>query len=179
MISDLDAAHTAIINADDEFAPLWRGMTGAKIVTFGIKGSADFSARDIHTAIAGAGFVTRFKLLSPLGATPIELYTYRVEGHSTSDDPSRYRPLDEAKAWPMGDPVERLKDHLIALGEWDEERHQAAHAECVEKVRAADKEASSHGTLGHGEKPSLKFMFEDVYKEMPWHIRRQRQEMGV
>ncbi len=66
---------------------------------------------------------------SNLGATLIELYTYRVEGHSTSDDPSRYRPTDEAKAWPLGDPIERLKDHLIALGEWDEDRHQAAHAE--------------------------------------------------
>ncbi len=114
-----------------------------------------------------------------LGATLIELYTYRVEGHSTSDDPSRYRPSDEAKAWPLGDPIERLKDHLIELGEWDEERHQAAHKECVETVREADKAASAYGTLGHGEKPSLKTMFEDVYKDMPWHIRRQRQEMGV
>ena len=85
----------------------------------------------------------------------IELYTYRVEGHSTCDDPSRYRPPDEAKAWPLGDPVERLKDHLIALGEWDEDQHQAAYKECVEQVRAADKQASSYGTLGHGEKPSL------------------------
>ena len=74
MIADLDAAHTAIINADDEFAPLWRGMTRARIVTFGIKGPADFSASDIHTAIDGTGFVTRFKLLSPLGTTQIELH---------------------------------------------------------------------------------------------------------
>lgn len=116
---------------------------------------------------------------SNLGATLIELYTYRVEGHSTSDDPSRYRPSDEAKAWPLGDPVERLKDHLIALGEWSEEQQQAAHKDAVEQVRAANKQASSYGTLGEGEKPSVKFMFEDVYKDMPWHIRRQRQEMGV
>ena len=116
---------------------------------------------------------------SNLGATLIELYTYRVEGHSTSDDPSRYRPSDEAKAWPLGDPIERLKDHLIALGEWSEDQQQAAHKDAVEQVRAANKQASSYGTLGEGEKPSLKYMFEDVYKEMPWHIRRQRQEMGV
>lgn len=116
---------------------------------------------------------------SNLGATLIELYTYRAEGHSTSDDPSRYRPTDEAKAWPLGDPIERLKDHLIALGEWNEDQQQAAHKDAVEQVRAANKEASSYGTLGEGEKPSLKFMFEDVYHEMPWHLRRQRQEMGV
>jgi 2-oxoisovalerate dehydrogenase E1 component alpha subunit len=114
-----------------------------------------------------------------LGATLIELYTYRVEGHSTSDDPSRYRPSDEAKEWPLGDPVTRLKAHLIALGEWSEEQHEAAHKEAVEQVRAANKEAESFGTLGSGSTPSVKTMFEDVYKEMPAHILRQRQEMGV
>src|ERR1700739_2005590 len=55
-----------------------------------------------------------------LGATLIELYTYRAEGHSTSDDPSRYRPAEEGKNWPLGDPLARLKKHLIALGEWSE-----------------------------------------------------------
>jgi UDP-N-acetylmuramoyl-tripeptide--D-alanyl-D-alanine ligase len=74
MIAELDAAHTAILNADDEFAPLWRGMTRARIVTFGIRNPADFSAVDAHTAIDGGGFVTRFKLQSPLGSTPIELH---------------------------------------------------------------------------------------------------------
>jgi 2-oxoisovalerate dehydrogenase E1 component alpha subunit len=113
------------------------------------------------------------------GATLIELYTYRVEGHSTSDDPSRYRPSDEGKAWPLGDPIERLKKHLIALGEWSEERHEQTQKDVVEEVRAANKEAESHGTLGAGKMPSVKTMFEDVYEEMPWHIRRQRQQLGV
>jgi 2-oxoisovalerate dehydrogenase E1 component alpha subunit len=114
-----------------------------------------------------------------LGATLIELYTYRVEGHSTSDDPSRYRPSDEGKAWPLGDPIARLKTHLIALGEWSEDKHTAAEKEAVEQVRAVNKEAESFGTLGSGAAPSTKTMFEDVYKEMPWNLRRQRQELGV
>jgi 2-oxoisovalerate dehydrogenase E1 component alpha subunit len=114
-----------------------------------------------------------------LGATLIEHYTYRAEGHSTSDDPSKYRPSDDAKAWPLGDPIERLKHHLIALGEWSEEKQQQTHAECVEQVRAANKIAEAVGTLGHGELPSARTMFEDVFKEMPEHLRRQRQEMGV
>ncbi|HEY8950184.1 MAG TPA: thiamine pyrophosphate-dependent enzyme [Rhizomicrobium sp.] len=116
---------------------------------------------------------------SNLGATLIEHYTYRAEGHSTSDDPSRYRPSDEAKAWPLGDPIERLKVHLVALGEWSEEQQQAAHAEAVEQVKVANKEAEAIGTLGHGELPSIKTMFEDVFKDMPEHLRRQRQQMGV
>jgi len=113
-----------------------------------------------------------------LGATLIELYSYRAEAHSTSDDPSRYRPADEAKAWPLGDPIERLKQHLIALGEWDEARHEAAVKDATEQVRAANAEASANGTLGEGKIVSVKTIFEDVYKDMPWHIRRQRQDLG-
>ncbi|MEI9995252.1 MAG: thiamine pyrophosphate-dependent enzyme [Rhizomicrobium sp.] len=114
-----------------------------------------------------------------LGATLIEHVTYRAEGHSTSDDPSRYRPSDEAKLWPLGDPIERLKHHLVARGEWSEEQQQEAHREAVEQVKDANRQAEAIGTLGHGEAPSLKTMFEDVFKDMPEHLRRQRQQMGV
>lgn len=116
---------------------------------------------------------------SNLGATVIEHFTYRAEGHSTSDDPSRYRPSDEAKTWPLGDPIERLKSHLTGLGEWSEEEHQALHDEVVELVRKASKESESYGTLHGGARPSVKTMFEDVYKEMDWRLLRQRQELGV
>ena len=44
---------------------------------------------------------------------------------------------------------------------------------------AAQKEAESYGTLNDGRIPSAASMFEDVYKEMPEHLRRQRQELGV
>jgi 2-oxoisovalerate dehydrogenase E1 component alpha subunit len=46
-------------------------------------------------------------------------------------------------------------------------------------VIAAQKEAESFGTLANGRVPSAASMFEDVYKEMPEHLRRQRQELGV
>ncbi|MBV8523881.1 MAG: 3-methyl-2-oxobutanoate dehydrogenase (2-methylpropanoyl-transferring) subunit alpha [Acetobacteraceae bacterium] len=115
-----------------------------------------------------------------LGPTVIELFTYRAAGHSTSDDPSKYRPADEAEKWPLGDPIERLKQHLIALGEWSEEQHQSLAAELTEQVRAAAREAESYGTLDQkGRLHSAKTMFEDVFKEMPPHLRRQRQELGV
>jgi 2-oxoisovalerate dehydrogenase E1 component alpha subunit len=57
------------------------------------------------------------------GPTLIEWVTYRASAHSSSDDPSRYRPADEWKSWPLGDPIERLKQHLVTLGEWSEEQH--------------------------------------------------------
>src|SRR5262249_32900602 len=98
------------------------------------------------------------------GPTLIELFTYRASAHSTSDDPSKYRPADEAAHWPLGDPVERLKKHLIALGEWSEDRHQALDAELLDYVTKTAKEAESYGTLADGPAPPVRTMFEDVYK---------------
>jgi len=113
-----------------------------------------------------------------LGATLIELYTYRASGHSTSDDPTKYRPADEPEAWPLGDPVERLKTHLIGLGAWDEERHAALIAELDAEVRAAVKEAEAVGTLGKS-KPSVREMFEGVFKDPDWRVTEQRRELGI
>src|SRR5580692_4175781 len=74
------------------------------------------------------------------GPTLIESVTYRASAHSTSDDPSRYRPRDEWQAWPLGDPIVRLKKHLISLGEWSEERHSALEKELEAHVTACWKE---------------------------------------
>jgi 2-oxoisovalerate dehydrogenase E1 component alpha subunit len=114
-----------------------------------------------------------------LGPTVVEYVTYRVGAHSTSDDPSGYRPKTESDAWPLGDPVIRLKNHLIRLGAWSEERHKQAEAEVMDRVLAAQKEAERHGTLHAGGKPSVRDIFEGVYAEMPPHLRRQRQQAGV
>lgn len=113
---------------------------------------------------------------SDLGSTLIEFFTYRAEGHSTSDDPSGYRPAGEAKAWPLGDPIERLKAHLIALGEWDEERHEAVRAECDANVRAAQKEAEKLGILPEQGKDDIGSIFDDVYAEVPWNLAEQRDQ---
>lgn len=113
-----------------------------------------------------------------LGATLIEFVTYRVAGHSTSDDPNKYRPADEATVWPLGDPIVRLKDHLIAIGEWSETKHAELEAELKDLVRLASKEAEAVGTLGQS-KPSTREMFEDVYKEPDWRLIEQRQQLGV
>jgi 2-oxoisovalerate dehydrogenase E1 component alpha subunit len=113
-----------------------------------------------------------------LGPTLIEHVTYRAGAHSTSDDPSAYRPKTEFDAWPLGDPILRLKGHLIRRGAWSEERHKQGEAEILDEVIADQKEAEAHGTLHSGPKPSARDMFEGVYAEMPPHLRRQRQEAG-
>jgi 2-oxoisovalerate dehydrogenase E1 component alpha subunit len=114
-----------------------------------------------------------------LGPTLIEHVTYRVGAHSTSDDPSAYRPKAESDAWPLGDPVIRLKNHLVVRGVWSEERHTQAEAEILDTVIAAQKEAEGYGTLHSDKRPSARDMFEGVFAEMPPHLRRQRQQAGV
>ena len=113
-----------------------------------------------------------------LGPTLIEYVTYRAGAHSTSDDPSAYRPKTESEVWPLGDPILRLKNHLIQRGVWSDERHRQAEAEILDEVIQAQKEAESNGTLHTGGKPSVRDIFEGVYAEMPPHIRRQRQKAG-
>lgn len=112
------------------------------------------------------------------GPVAIEWFTYRVAAHSTSDDPSAYRPKDEAKAWPLGDPVERLKTYLIKQGDWSEERHTQTQAQLLDEVTAVQKEVETHGTFVNPKPISPATIFEGVYADMPDHLRRQRQEMG-
>jgi 2-oxoisovalerate dehydrogenase E1 component alpha subunit len=162
----------------------YQGLAGGDQTTFAARGigyglpSLRVDGNDFLAVYAATEWAAQ-RARANLGATLIELYTYRAEGHSTSDDPNRYRPRDEFKAWPLGDPVARLKDHLIALGEWSAQQQEATEKQVSEEVRAAQKEAEAIGTLQGGSAPSAKTMFEDVFKEMPWHLKRQRQQAGV
>ncbi|CAN5427173.1 3-methyl-2-oxobutanoate dehydrogenase (2-methylpropanoyl-transferring) subunit alpha [soil metagenome] len=110
---------------------------------------------------------------SNAGPTLIEHFTYRAEGHSTSDDPGQYRSADEGSAWPLGDPIARLKAHVIGLGVWDDERHAAMDLELASIVKDAAREAEKNGILGHGMHQPFETMFEDVFEDMPWHLKEQ------
>lgn len=154
--------------------------------------STTFAARGVGSGIAslrvdGNDFLAVYaasrwaaeRARSNLGPTLIEWVTYRAGPHSTSDDPSKYRPADDWERFPLGDPILRLKTHLIGIGEWSEAQHAQAQQELEAEVGAAQKEAESHGTLLDGHIPSAATMFEDVYAEMPAHLRAQRQQLGV
>ena len=108
------------------------------------------------------------------GGTLIELVTYRGAAHSTSDDPTRYRPKNEWDEFPLGDPVERLKQHLINLGEWSTEQHDALVKELEAHVASSWKEATSYGTLNEGPHLDASLMFEDIFKDMPQNLKAQR-----
>ncbi|MCZ2441768.1 MAG: 3-methyl-2-oxobutanoate dehydrogenase (2-methylpropanoyl-transferring) subunit alpha [Burkholderiales bacterium] len=148
-----------------------RGV-GCGIASLRVDGN-DFLA--VHAASAWAAERARRNF----GPTLIEWVTYRAGAHSTSDDPSKYRPADDWQRFPLGDPIARLKAHLIAIGHWSDAQHEQAQRELEAEVAAAQKEAERHGTLLDGQIPSAAAMFEGVYEEMPAHLRRQRQQLGV
>jgi 2-oxoisovalerate dehydrogenase E1 component alpha subunit len=50
------------------------------------------------------------------GPVLIEACTYRMDAHTTSDDPTRYRLADELEAWKLKDPIERVRVHLLREG---------------------------------------------------------------
>ncbi|MCP1200799.1 thiamine pyrophosphate-dependent enzyme [Notoacmeibacter sp. MSK16QG-6] len=152
-----------------------RTTFAAKALAYGIPGlrvdGNDFLA--IHAATNWA----RERALGNKGATLIELVTYRASAHSSSDDPTRYRPKNEDKAWPLGDPIERLKQHLIVRGDMTEDDYRELYEDCEKRVRASIREAEAIGTLGQS-KPSVKAMFEQVFKEPDWRQIEQRREVG-
>ena len=111
------------------------------------------------------------------GPTLIELVTYRAGAHSTSDDPSKYRPKDEYKSFPLGDPIDRLKQHLISIGHWSDARHEQLEEELKAEVLAAWKEAQQYGTMTEGPFLDPASMFDDIYAATPPHLESQRRYM--
>ncbi|GAC1531400.1 MAG: 3-methyl-2-oxobutanoate dehydrogenase (2-methylpropanoyl-transferring) subunit alpha [Ramlibacter sp.] len=162
----------------------FQAIAGGESTTFAARGvgcgiaSLRVDGNDYLAVYAASQWAAERARLN-LGPTLIEWVTYRAGAHSTSDDPSKYRPADDWERFPLGDPIARLKSHLIGLGAWSEQEHEQVRLELEAEVAAAQKEAESHGTLLDGHIPSAASIFEDVYAEMPAHLRRQRQELGV
>lgn len=159
------------------------GMAGGEATTFAARALAYGIAGlrvDGNDALAVYA-ATRWaadRARSNHGPTLIELFTYRAEGHSTSDDPAAYRPAAASRKWPLGDPIERLKQHLVTIGEWDDERHAQLLADLQAEVRAAQKQAEQFGTLSADPDPTdIPPMFEDVFETIPWHLQEQRDQM--
>lgn len=163
------------ISSFSGFAGAERTTFAARAVGYGIAGLRvdGNDALAVYAATQWAAHRAR----TNMGPTLIEHFTYRAEGHSTSDDPSAYRSARESEEWPLGDPILRLKRHLISLGEWDKERHAEMDRQNAELVKKATKEAEKNGVLGHGLHQPLETLFEDVFEEMPWHLKEQSAQL--
>jgi pyruvate dehydrogenase E1 component alpha subunit len=54
------------------------------------------------------------------GPVLIEAFTYRMDAHTTTDDPTRYRLSDELEEWKLKDPIERVRAYLARNGGADQ-----------------------------------------------------------
>ena len=156
----------------------FQAIAGGEATTFAARGvgcgiaSLRVDGNDFLAVLAASRWAAE-RARGNLGPTLIEWVTYRGAAHSTSDDPSKYRPADDWANFPLGDPLARLKQHLMGIGVWSEAQHTAAQKELETEVAGAQKEAETYGTLLDGHVPPIETMFEDVYKEMPAHLRDQ------
>ena len=105
------------------------------------------------------------------GPTFIEALTYRIGAHSTSDDPTRYRSEEEVETWRKKDPLLRLRQHMVSLGLTDDARDLAMDEAMSREIGAAVDEVEKYAA------PARATLFEDVYAELPWHLREQQAEL--
>lgn len=138
-----------------------------KAVAYGLHGER-VDGNDV-LAVHAATRRARERALRGEGPSLLELVTYRLEGHSTSDDPRAYRPPEEVEPWRKKDPLLRLKAFLVHRGALDEAADARLAAEAREQVQRAVQEAEAHPA-----KPALETMFEGVYAEP---LRPQREQL--
>jgi pyruvate dehydrogenase E1 component alpha subunit/2-oxoisovalerate dehydrogenase E1 component alpha subunit len=105
------------------------------------------------------------------GPTFLECVTYRIGPHSSSDDPTRYRSEEEVARWRERDPIVRFERYMKRAELLDDAEKAHVMEEINDEILAAIKRVEEHGAPPRGS------MFDDVYGEMPWHLREQRDEL--
>jgi len=141
-----------------------------KAVAYGIRGER-VDGNDLF-AVRSSTRRARERAARGEGPTLVECVTYRVEGHSTSDDPRAYRPPELVEPWRKKDPILRLERHLAVRGLLPPEQAERVRSEAREQILAAIDEAS-----GYAPKPALETLFDGVYAEPLWQQREQLAEL--
>jgi pyruvate dehydrogenase E1 component alpha subunit len=99
----------------------------------------------------------------------IEAHTYRMSGHSTSDDPKRYRDQEELDAWQAHDPLARVRS-LLESRAWADEEYFAAVAADAEELAAEARRACSAMP-----EPALEDTFRATFTSEPAALQRERE----
>jgi 2-oxoisovalerate dehydrogenase E1 component alpha subunit len=105
------------------------------------------------------------------GPTLIEAITYRMGGHSTSDDPNRYRESQALESWAARDPIERVRGYLAKRGLWSDDDEKELRVSVEARFR--DAVAIAERTPP----PRLESLVDDVYETVPWHLAEQREAL--
>jgi 2-oxoisovalerate dehydrogenase E1 component alpha subunit len=122
-------------------------------------------------AVISATRRARERAAAGAGPTLIEALTYRMGGHSTSDDPKAYRGPEALAPWAARDPIERVRDYLQRRGAWSDELQRELDSDIERRFREAV------ATAERTPPPSLESIFDDVYAEPPWHLVEQRAQL--
>ena len=141
-----------------------------KSVAYGIHGER-VDGNDL-LAVHAATRRARERASAGKGPTLLECVTYRVEGHSTSDDPRAYRDAEEVERWRARDPILTLGRYLRYRNVLSDGETEAFRAEAREKIRRAVEEAEAFAP-----KPAIETLFEGVYAEPLWQQREQLEEI--
>ena len=104
------------------------------------------------------------------GPLLIEAFTYRMDAHTSSDDPTRYRLADELETWKLKDPIERLRVNLVREHQVGSEFFDALQEES-DALAARLREFVTTMTT-----PGPERIFSEVYHDVPPEIIRQRDE---
>ncbi len=107
------------------------------------------------------------------GPTLIEAITYRMNVHTTADDPTKYRDEEEVEPWRERDPIDRFERYLKDKGLLDDDTIETWKDEAVDEVQeAVDAFESRAEELGD---PAA--MFDHHLDEMPDYLVKQKEEL--
>lgn len=106
------------------------------------------------------------------GPTLIEAVTYRIGGHSSSDDPNRYRSPEETEHWKARDPIKRFRAYMTKKGLLTEQEDRALQEKVENEIVAIIRESEKVP------QPPVTSMFTDVYAEIPWHLKEEADELA-
>ncbi len=138
-----------------------------KAIAYGMRGER-VDGNDLF-AVHDATRRARARAAAGEGPTLLECVTYRIEGHSTSDDPRVYRPAELVEPWKKKDPILRVRRYLVRRGALDDAADARLRDEAREEVQRALREAEAFPP-----KPPVESLFEDVYAEP---LRQQREQL--
>ncbi|HET7226658.1 MAG TPA: thiamine pyrophosphate-dependent enzyme [Candidatus Eisenbacteria bacterium] len=136
-----------------------------KAVAYGFPGEA-VDGNDLLAVIAATREAVA-RARAGQGPTLVEAVTFRMGGHSSSDDPTRYREAELVSTWERRDPLARLRTWMTARGMLSPADEQQWTQEIGEQISAAITEAEAMPP------PAIETLFADVYANIPRHLEEQ------
>ncbi|MBI4162731.1 MAG: pyruvate dehydrogenase (acetyl-transferring) E1 component subunit alpha [Candidatus Aenigmarchaeota archaeon] len=138
-----------------------------KAIAYGLEG-VQVDGNDVFAVYEAAKYALE-KARSGSGPTFIEMDTYRMSDHTTSDDASKYRPKTELENWKKRDPITRMQKFMLSKGLWSAVYEKQLLERLNKKVADAVAKAEIAG------QPLVADMFDYTYAELPESLKEQKE----